>query len=203
MARWLCHLLWQTFATTADALTHIYPYFQNKTDVCLVPEIQDTVFYGFCWYLLLPPCVNDCWHIFTTHTSRQMSVLFRKYEILSFMAFVDIYCCHPVLMFCSNHFTIKLIVSSSLSSRHFLATAVHHNGWLSHRRIRELSSLMAGCDKDILVSGNKEKFLWERVRFVGMGGALVVLLVWRVWSIPSDLLLIQQQPKLFLARRVS
>ena len=29
------------------AWTHIYhPYFQ--TDVCLVPEIQDTVFYGFC-----------------------------------------------------------------------------------------------------------------------------------------------------------
>ena len=63
----------------------------------------------------LQPLQMHYWHIFT-HTSktRQMSVFFRKYEILSFMAFVDIYCCHPVLMFCSNHFTIKLIVSSSL-----------------------------------------------------------------------------------------
>ena len=63
-------------------------------------------------------------------------------------------------------------------SRHFLASAVHHNGWLAHRRIRELSSLMAGCDKDIVVSGN-------RVKFVGTTGALVVLSVWRVWSILS------------------
>ena len=65
-----------------------------------------------------PSLTNLCNHCryALTHTSIQMSVLFRKYEALSFMAFVDIYCCHNVLMFCSNHFTIKLTVSCSLQT---------------------------------------------------------------------------------------
>ena len=42
------------------------------TDVCLVPEIWGTVFYGFCWYLRLPQCVNVLLKPFYNQTNRFM-----------------------------------------------------------------------------------------------------------------------------------
>ena len=121
-----------------------------------------------------------------THTSktRQMSVFFRKYEILSFMAFVDIYCCHSVLMFCSNHFTIKLIVSSSLlSTLQTLSCLSGTSQWLSGPSAYPQAFISNGRVWQGHCGVWQQRS--ERVKFVGTTGALVVLSVWGAWSILS------------------
>ena len=122
------------------ALTHIYPYFQNQTDVCLVPEIWDTVFYGCCWYLLLPHCVNVLLKPFYNQTNLPSTL-----QTLSCLSG-----------------TSQCVVGPSAYPRAFIT-----NGWVwqGHCGVWQQRS--------------------ERVKFVGTTGALVVLSVWRVWSILS------------------